>query len=134
MSRKHTLIQHISKLTSLRVLYFLNLRTSGATSPGPSILEIETASLLSDAMTYHDNRNLRYLAIGERYAKIESPAEVRKRCRPLWKEAKKTEKLKQNLGESKASRGSGGEAAMDYHLGDEDDSWDENGLDYIEVS
>ena len=74
-------------------------------------------------MTYLPDRNLRYLAVGERYATIESPADVNKRCKSVAdKMRKKTERARRAMG-----RTHGGAVAA---IAGEDDSWDEDGWEY----
>ena len=75
-------------------------------------------------MTYLPGRNLRYIAVAERYATIESPVEISKRCKLLVDKKKKSQR---QLAKSK-------EPARAVSLNDEEESWDEMGFEYAEVS
>lgn len=81
-------------------------------------------SFVSDAMSYFPKRKLRYIAVGERCATVESPAEIKKRCKNLAKEHKKMQKQKAR------SKKSG----QDFRINEDEDSWDEMGFEHKEVS
>ena len=88
---------------------------------------------ISDAMIYHPTRSLRYIGIGERYATIETATDIYKRCKSLTEKAKKADKLKKVSAKSKGGVMSGGTPSKSG-ANDEEDSWDDNGLAYTEVS
>ncbi|KAL8793030.1 MAG: hypothetical protein Q9195_004341 [Heterodermia aff. obscurata] len=124
----HTLTQHIPSFTSLRVLHFISLRPSNLST------ELDPVSFISDAMMYHPTRSLRYICIGERYATIETAADSSKRYKSLIEKAKKADKLKKVLANSKGSGTVFPGTPSKSGANDEEDSWDENGLAYTEVS
>lgn len=78
-------------------------------------------------MAYIPNRKLRYIAVGERYATIESPAEISKRCKTLTDKHKKARRTQRQLAKSKQS-------ANGVKINEEEDSWDETAYEYAEVS
>lgn len=123
---KHTLTQNISRFSSLRVLHFINLRTGGSSHPA-STVETDTASFISDTMTYVPDRKLRYIAVGERYATIETPAEISKRCKMLAEKHKKARRGLRQMAKSK-------QPAHGVKINEEEDSWDETAYEYAEVS
>ena len=121
---KHTLTQHIKRFASLRVLHFVSLRTTSTPPHLASAFGDDTVSFVSDAMSYFPDRKLRYIAVGERCATVESPAEIRKRCKNLAKEHKKLQKQKARSRRS----------AQDSRINEDEDSWDEMGFEHKEVS
>ena len=91
-------------------------------------------NFISDAMIYHPSRSLRYIGIGERCATIETAADISKRCKSLTEKAKKADKLKKVLAKSKGHGAVSPGTPSKSGANDEEDSWDENGLAYAEVS
>ena len=85
-------------------------------------------------MIYHPTRSLRYIGIGERYATIETAADIYKRCKSLTEKAKKADKLKKALAKSRGPRAISPGTPSKIGANDEEDSWDENGFAYTEVS
>lgn len=91
-------------------------------------------TFLSDAITSLPDRSLRYVAVGERYATVETPAEIQKRRKTLVEKSKKAESLKEILAQSKASGRPSQGGFPNSGTDDANDSWDEAGREYAEVS
>lgn len=91
-------------------------------------------TFLSDAITSFPDRSLRYVAVGERYATVETPAEIQKRRKASVEKAKKAESLKEVLAQSKASGRPSEGGFPNSGTDDANDSWDEAGREYAEVS
>lgn len=96
--------------------------------------ELDIVNFISEAMAYHPTRSLRYIGIGERYVTIETAADIYKRSKSLTDKAKKADKLKKALAKSKGPGAISPATPSKSGANDEEDSWDENGFAYAEVS
>lgn len=101
-------MQNITCFTSLRALYFPHLRTS--TSGTSSIYEIDPVCFLNDSLIYFPDRKLKYIGVSERYAAVESPAEIARRVKVVAERKASMQKKK------KASKGKGKEAWRDLSV------------------
>ena len=135
--KKHTLIQNISSFTSLRTLYFLHIRFSSSGSN--PILETELISFLTDSLKHFPSRKLRYLGVSERYATVESPAEIARRTKMI-ESKRSTIMKKKKAAKGKSKEEPWGDLSMlankgldDFKSFIEDDDWDWGGYEHMAV-
>ena len=136
----HILLQHLTSFTSLRALHLLHLRTSSTSTN--TIFELDAMSFLTDTLIHFPGRKLKYIGIADHFAVIESPTEIARRVKAVSDKKRKLNKgkgrakMKENAS-SKAGevgeRARGGEKIWDLLGVEEEDSWDEHGVEHQEV-
>ena len=121
-SAKYTFTQHISCFKKLEALHLIRLRHPA----GNAINQTDLVAFLAYASMRVSPQRLRCLSVGHRYCMLEA----------TWQIASSKEQAARSnmkLAQAKASNEGPEDALLPQH-GNDSDSWDEIGLDYIKVS
>lgn len=129
--KQHTLVQNISSFTSLRTLYFTHLRS---TSSAASLYDVDPVGFLMDSLIHFPNRKIKYLGVSDRFATVDSPAEIKKRVKSVIDKriAATRKKTMSGKGKGKEPEGDQANKAFDELLTPVDeDSWDESSAEHL---